>query len=87
MRVKAVELGIRLRPPSVDCRRVNLPETTWLGLKAVADRYGITVARLARLLIEIVVRDRLFDAVIDDTRPARRRTNGHPGSGLHQLRV
>ena len=87
VRVKFVELGIRLA--TIECRRVKLPATTWSSLKAAADCYGMTVARLARLLIEIIVRDALFDAVIDDVPRARRRTKFRHGSGvtLHQPRV
>ena len=80
VRVKACELGIRLRPPSIESRRIKLPAATWLSLKAAAVERGLTPARLAKLLIDVILKDALIDAVIDDARPARRRTNGHSGA-------
>jgi hypothetical protein len=72
IRVKCVELGIKLRPPSVEHRRVKLPLETWASLRRAAEARGTTIARLARLLIETIVRDDLFDAVIDSAPPAPR---------------
>jgi hypothetical protein len=65
IRVKCCELGIKLKPQSVANRRVRLPVPVWMKLKATADAYGMTVVKLAALLIETVVRDKLFDAVLD----------------------
>jgi hypothetical protein len=78
IRVKCVELGIRLRRPSVEHRRVKLPLQTWQGLRAAATARGTTVAGLARLLIEIIVRDNLFSAVVDAPPPLRRATPSKP---------
>jgi hypothetical protein len=59
---------------SIECRRVKLPAATWSSLKAAADQRGLAPARLARLLIETIVRDALFNAIIDDTPHAQRRS-------------
>lgn len=71
IRVKCVELGIRLRPPSMQHRRVKLPLQTWVALRAAAAARGTSPLRLARLLIEIIVKDDLFEAVIDPLPPPR----------------
>ena len=72
IRVKCVELGIKLRPASIEHRRVKLPLETWATFRGAAEARGTTVARLAKLLIETIVRDDLFDAVIDPPPPKPR---------------
>jgi hypothetical protein len=65
VRVKCCELGIKLKPQSVANRRVRLPVPVWGKLKVAADAYGMTVVKFAALLVEAIVKDRLFDAVLD----------------------
>ena len=72
VRVKCVELGVRLRPAKAQNRRVQLPVETWRELRAAAERYNMTASRLANLLIVTIVKDDLFKAVIDPP-PATRR--------------
>src|SRR5258707_1388539 len=73
IRVKAVELGIKLRPVSADCRRIKLSAEAWDGLQTEARARGVSSpGRLARQLLEIIVRDRLYAAIIDPPPPPRR---------------
>jgi hypothetical protein len=65
IRVKCVELGVRLRRQAIANRRVRLPEATRQKLKATADSYNMTVVRFSELLLETIIRDKLFDAVLD----------------------
>jgi len=65
IRVKCCELGIKLKPQSVASRRVRLPVPVWTKLKAAAAAYNMTVVKLNALLIETIVRDDLFNAVLD----------------------
>jgi hypothetical protein len=65
VRVKAVEIGVRLRPPKMEHRRIKLSLQAWRALQTEADRLGTSAGRLARLVIETVARDRLFSAAID----------------------
>ena len=65
VRVKDVEIGVRLRPPKMHHRRIKLSLQAWRALQIEADRLGTSAGRLARLVIETVARDRLFSAVID----------------------
>jgi hypothetical protein len=65
VRVKAVEIGVQLRPPKMHHRRIKLSLQAWCALQTEADRLGTSAGRLARLIIETVARDRLFSAVID----------------------
>ncbi len=65
IRVKAVELGIALRPPSLDTRRIKLKLGTWAVLEGEARRFNMRPSRLARLVVETVVADDLVDAVLD----------------------
>src|SRR3974390_2402826 len=73
IRVKACELGVRLRPSSVEHRRLKVSRPTWLRLQAEAVALGMSPGRLARLLLEMAVRDNLVAAIIDMP-PATRRT-------------
>jgi hypothetical protein len=68
VRVKVVEIGVRLRPPKMHHRRIKLSLQAWHALQTEADRLGTSAAQLARLVVETVVRDRLFSAVIDAPR-------------------
>ena len=68
VRVKAVEIGVRLRPPKMEHRRIKLSVQAWRALQTEADRLGTSAGRLARLVVETVARDRLFSAVIDAPR-------------------
>jgi len=54
VRVKAVEIGVRLRPPKMHHRRIKLSTQAWRALQAEADRLGMSAGRLARLVIETV---------------------------------
>ena len=65
VRVKAVEIGVRLRPPKMDHRRIKLSTQAWRALQTEADRLGTSAGRLARLVVETVARDKLVSAVID----------------------
>jgi hypothetical protein len=66
VRVKAVELGIALRPPSLDARRIKLGFGTWAVLEGEARRFNMRPSKLARLIVETVIADDLIDAVLDD---------------------
>src|SRR6516162_11674129 len=48
VRVKAVEIGVRLRPPKMHHRRVKLSLQAWRALQTEADRLGTSAGRLAR---------------------------------------
>jgi hypothetical protein len=67
IRVKAVERGIRLKRTKVKAREVRfvVPDECWAGVTAEAEQRGITIARLARLILETMARDDLFCAVLD----------------------
>jgi hypothetical protein len=62
---KAVELGIALRPPSLDTRRIKLKFGTWAVLEGEARRFNMRPSKLARLIVETVIADDLLDAVLD----------------------
>jgi hypothetical protein len=48
VRVKAVEIGVQLRPPKMHHRRVKLSLQAWRALQTEADRLGTSAGRLAR---------------------------------------
>jgi hypothetical protein len=73
IRKKCCALGIRLRKPSPDHRRIRLSTDAWGALEVEATRLGCSASRLARLCIEAVCRDGLFAAVIDAPVPRRRK--------------
>lgn len=77
IRVKACELGLKLKPQSVAHRRVRLPVSTWQKLKVAADAYNLTVVKLNAMLIETIVRDGLVGAVLDCP-PARPKPTATP---------
>jgi hypothetical protein len=63
-----------LRPPSIEHRRVKLPLDIWQGLRAIADAKNTTVQRIAGILLSTVVRDKLYDAIVDEEPRAVRRS-------------
>ena len=67
IRNKCRDLGIPLRPQRKTLEaRCQIDRETLDGLKAAATRYGFaTVAPLCRDLLKVVVRDDLFEAVLD----------------------
>jgi hypothetical protein len=65
IRKKCCALGIRLRKPSPDHRRIKLSPAAWRALEVEADRLGTSPGRLARLCIEAAARDHLVTAIID----------------------
>jgi hypothetical protein len=68
IRVKCVELGIRLRRPrpTNDVRFV-MDDRAFAKLKAEAKARGTNAARLARLLLEICVRNELVEELLSST--------------------
>jgi hypothetical protein len=54
-------------------RRIKLSLQAWRVLQTEADRLGTSAGRLARLVVEVVARDRLFSAVIDAPVPQRKK--------------
>ena len=80
VRVKAVEVGVSLRPPKMDHRRIKLSVQAWRALQTEADRLGTSAGRLARLVIETVARDDLVSAVIDA--PLHRKRGSEPARGM-----
>jgi hypothetical protein len=72
IRVKCCELGISLRPPSADSRRFKLSPQCWHELQRVAAQRGAKPGRLARQLVELAVKDKLVDAIIDAEPPKQR---------------
>lgn len=78
IRSKAVALGVPLRAPSLDGRRIKLPEHVWAALAQEARRLHTRPSRLARLVIETCVNDDLLGAVLDLPRSLRRPTKRDP---------
>jgi len=78
LRVKCSQHGISLRHskrPFPKRLMISLPERVTLGLQRHADKEGMSKADLAIHLLEAIVRDNLYDAVIDrDSEPKKRRT-------------
>jgi hypothetical protein len=66
IRSKAVALGVSLRPHSLDGRRIKLKREIWDRLAVEAHRLNMKPAKLARLIVESVVADDLFNAVLAD---------------------
>jgi hypothetical protein len=66
LRWKCIDLGIKLRKPRVDNRvYVSINAHTMERLRAAADEHGMTPNGLVRQLVEQIVRDNLYSAVID----------------------
>ena len=73
VRVKAVELGIRLRRPSAHGRRFKISPEAWCAYQAKGEQLGTSPSGLVRLVAEMVARDDLFTAVIDAPMPQRKK--------------
>jgi hypothetical protein len=90
LRVKCAQRGISLRrgdKPAFPKRLViSLPENIALDLRKQADKTGVSQATLAVALLDAIVRDSLYDAVIDrdvgprnpKVSPAPRRSKAGP---------
>ena len=78
LRVKCSQHGISLRHSQSRFPKrlmISLPERVVLGLQRQADKEGVSKADLAIHLLDAIVRDNLYDAVIDrDIEPKKRRT-------------
>ena len=73
IRVKAVEIGVSLRPPKMEHRRIKLSLPARRALQTEADRLGTSAGRLARLIVETVARDKLIGAVLDVPMPQQKK--------------
>jgi hypothetical protein len=77
LRVKCSQHGISLRHSQRRFPKrlmISLPERVVLGLQRQADKEGVSKADLAIHLLDAIVRDNLYDAVIDrDIEPKKRR--------------
>jgi hypothetical protein len=73
IRAKMVALGLPLRPPKVNRERLRIVihDELWRGLQRAADERVMTVPRLARELLETVIRDEMVGAVLDLPLPKR----------------
>jgi hypothetical protein len=77
LRVKCSQWGISLRRNRAEANQVNLQrrltiklsENLALRLQLQAQKSEVSPAKLATLLIEAIVEDELYTAVIDETRP------------------
>jgi hypothetical protein len=66
VRVKTVVLGIRLRPNrKPQALRFKVPDELVGHLHAAGSRRGMKASALARLILQMVVKDKLYDAVLD----------------------
>ena len=61
VRVKAVEIGVRLRPPKMEHRRIKLSLQAWRALQTEADRLGTSAdgwrvwsSRRSRVIVYLV---------------------------------
>jgi hypothetical protein len=76
LRVKCSQHGISLRNSQRHLPKrliISLPERVALGLQRQADKEGMSKADLAIHLLDAIVRDNLYDAVIDrDIQPKKR---------------
>jgi hypothetical protein len=74
IRKKAVAMGLSLRKPSTEFRRVRLPLPVWQALAEHAAAQNTTVQKVAALLLSTIAKDKLYAAVLDDEpRPVRRK--------------
>ena len=78
LRVKCSQKGISLRRPNTPGQSylrkrlmISLPESVALNLQEQAIKKGISQADLALALLDAIVRDNLYDAVIDRDRELR----------------
>ena len=89
LRVKCSQKGISLRRCNTPGERhfpkrlkISLPESVALNLQQQADKKGLSPADLAFALLDAIVRDNLYDAVIDRDRGAEKHK---ASSGLKQV--
>jgi hypothetical protein len=90
LRVKCSQGGISLRrwPPSAVARKENIPKRLVFSLSGKvaarfqqhADERGITITDFAAALLEAIVRDNLYDAVIDSNIQAENCTASRPST-------
>lgn len=77
VRVKACSLGIRLKRRAAKYGteiRCNVSMDVWERLRKMASNRGLSVAKLAQLLVEIIVDEGMINAIIDeDWRRSRRK--------------
>ena len=79
LRVKCSQRGISLRQGSATTSRsqfhkrltISLPENVTLDLQKQADKEEVSEADLVLALLDAIVRDNLYDAVIDRSGPMR----------------
>jgi hypothetical protein len=73
IRAKMVAPGLPLRPLKVNRKRLRIVirDELWRGLQRAADARVMTVPRLARELLETVIRDEMAGAVLDVPLPKR----------------
>src|SRR5437016_797390 len=65
VRTKCSSFGIRLKPavkPRHDQARLKMQDHLWVEFRKEAAARGMAAARLARLILEAVTRDRIYDA-------------------------
>ncbi len=73
IRSKCSELGIALRPPRINGTvRLLLRDDVAALLKAAAKARGVTIQRIAFLILSAAALDGLIDAVVDDLSWQRR---------------
>ncbi len=76
LRVKCSQHGISLRHSKRAFPKrlmISLPERVALGLQKQADKEGMSKTELAIRLLDAIVRDNLYDAIIDrDIEPKKR---------------
>jgi hypothetical protein len=66
VRVKCVELGISLKPmPSKDRLRILFERPFYEALIKAAKTHGTTAPKLARLILVIVLSDKMVKAILD----------------------
>jgi hypothetical protein len=71
VRVKAVEIGVRLRRPSAESRRFKISVEAWRKYQVKGEQLGASPSRLVRLVAEKAAD--IIDAVIDEPVPRRRK--------------
>jgi hypothetical protein len=65
LRVRCSQLKISLRRKIAAARQVVMPQSVCVQLQHRAAMMGISASVLAADLLEVIVRDNLFDAVLD----------------------
>jgi hypothetical protein len=71
IRVKCIELGVRLKPPrrQLDRLRLIIEPSVHAALDREAERRGMSVPHLVRLLLSLIVSAGLTTAVLDKPMP------------------